>query len=126
MKKNNSNKEELVHVKLEPRELIQAKRDMLSIERDLLNLVKLVKRYHTFRTEELKQKAELQKRIKDLNMNLKLLQKTLPILHIPEILKKDHDHKENGGFGVDHVVSSPSDTNIENQLKDIQNRLGSL
>jgi len=124
MKKNNSKKEELVHVKLESRELIEAKRDMLSIQRDLLTLMKLVKRYHGFRTDELNRKADLQKKMKDLNMNIKTLQKTLPILHIPEILKENHHHEEDH-LDISHITA-PSDRNIENQLKDIQNRLGSL
>lgn len=125
MKKNISKKEELVHVKLESSELIEAKRDMLSIQRDLLTLIKLIKRYHGFRTEELQKKIEMRRKIKDLNANLKLLQKTLPILHIPEILKKDH-LEEDDDFEIDHPTYSPSDKSIENQLKDIQGRLGSL
>ena len=117
MKKNTRKKEELIHVKFEYDELMQSKRDILSLEMGLLQILKILKRYHTFRVRELNKKIELHKKIKDMNKSMRNLQITLPTLKIPEILKKDEEKSE---FKVEETSS---DQNLESQLQEIQNRL---
>ena len=125
MKKNTGKKDELIHVKLEYDELIQAKRDFLSLQRDFLRLIKFLKRYHAVRTDELNRKTLMNKKFRQLNINVRSLQKILPRLEVPKILNKEEDvdveEFETPGFS-----SAPSDRSIEKELEDIQGRLDSF
>jgi len=125
MKKNTNKNEELIHVKLEYDELVQAKRGFISLQRDLLSLVKFIKRYHTFRTVVLNRKAAMNKKLKELDINMKVLYKVLPKLEVPPILKKsvEEEHEE---LETPTPRNVPSDRSIEKELEDIQNRLDSF
>ena len=78
--------------------------------------------YHFFRIEELKIKIKLDKKIKGMNTNIKKLQKTLPKLELPHILRKEGQEKTE--FTFKNIKSS--EENIEEQLREIQKRLNEL
>ncbi len=113
---------ELIHVKLEYVELLQAKRDLLSLQMELLKIVKIVRKYHFFRIEELKKKEILYKRIKQTNIKIRKLQVVLPKLHVPKMLKHPHERKQKKV----REARVSSDDNLESQLQEIQNRLNEL
>lgn len=130
MKKNTRTpkNEQLIYVKLEYAELVQAKRNMLSLEMSLLKIAKTIGRHRFLRMEELKRKQVLQKNMRDTNTKIKNLQITLPKLKIPKILKKESGHreKETQDLTMKGTRYIPSDYNIEAQLQEIQNRLDEL
>ena len=55
--------ENLLHVKLEYEEGVQSKKDVLSSERDLIRLIKVIRRYHLLIKEELDNKIRISKNI---------------------------------------------------------------
>ena len=126
----------IIHIKLDYDESLQGKRDLLSSKINLIEIMKAIKKYHFFRIEELKIKIKLDKKIKGMNTNIKKLQKTLPKVKIPQILKpneivhekevtEDHENKEikrkiKETREIDH------DEGLETELQEIQNKLNSL
>ena len=114
--------ENLIHVKFGYDETLQSKRDILSLEMNLLRALKTIKKYHLLRSEELKTKLSLQRKIKEVITNMKTLQTTLPKLKIPEILKKDHEENEK----LDKIEEKEYDESLESQLQKIQDELNNL
>jgi len=112
--------EKLIHVRLEYEGAIQFKRDVLSLEMDLLKIIQTIKRYHERRSEEFKLKIKLYRQIKTLLTEIRRLQKDLPELKIPKILK-EHETEE--------IISKEKhiyNDDIESQLREIQEKLNSL
>jgi len=115
-------KENLIHIKLEYGEALQTKRDILSSQIGLLRIAKTIRGYGFYRSNELELKLILYKKIKELKMNLGKLQKTLPKLKIPEIIKKEGWEKTE----PKSKKIKPPERNIEEQLQEIQKRLNEL
>lgn len=115
-------KENLIHIKLEYGEALQTKRDVLSSQIGLLRIAKTIRGYGFYRSNELELKLILYKKIKELKMNLGKLQKTLPKLKIPEIIKKEGWEKTE----PKSKKIKPPERNIEEQLQEIQKRLNEL
>lgn len=115
---------ELIHIKFEHSEMLQSKRDILSLQMELLKLLKTVKKYHFLKMAEMKRKEALYKTVKQTNNKLKSLQAHLPKPKIPSLLKRPHHEKTTMPTKKTHSV--PSDQNLEMQLEEIQNRLQEL
>ncbi|MBA7597718.1 hypothetical protein ES703_04724 [subsurface metagenome] len=115
-------KENLIHIKLGYGEALQTKRDILSSQIGLLRIAKTIRGYGFYRSNELELKLILYKKIKELKMNLGKLQKTLPKLKIPEIIKKERWEKTE----PKSKKIKPPERNIEEQLQEIQKRLNEL
>src|SRR3989344_2841096 len=111
--------ESLIHVKLEYGEAIQSKRDILSSVRDLIRLLKVIKRYHALRKEELDLKINIFKKIKDLKADLAKLTSTLPKIKIPDILIKENPKEEK----TPARKKEYPDRDLESQLQEIQEKL---
>ncbi len=121
---------ELIHIKFEYEEALDAKRDLLSSQMNLLRAVKILRRYELLRIEELKMKLKLQKMFEETIKDLKKMEKVLPKVKIPEILQpkfeeksldvKEETKKKVEKGTVNHEIS------IESQLREIQDRLNSL
>ena len=79
-------KQELIYIKFEHEEMLQSKKDILSMEMELLELLKAVKKYHFLKMAEMKRKEALFNTVKQTNSHLKSLQVLLPKLKIPKIL----------------------------------------
>ncbi len=111
--------EKLIHVKLEYEDAIQSKKNILSLEMDLLKTIQTIKRYNKHRSEELQLKIKLHRQIKTLLTEIRHLQKNLPELKIPQILK---------GHKIEEIIPKEKyyDDSIESQLKKIQEKLDSL
>ena len=114
--------ENLIHVKFGHYETLQSKRDILSLEMNLLKALRTIKKYHLLRSEELKTKLNLQKKIKEVVANMRKLQTTLPKLKIPEILKKDDEKVEK----LDKIEEKVYYESLESQLQKIQDELNNL
>ncbi len=119
--------DEIIHIKLNYQEAIKSKKDILETQRNLIQLLRTVKRFHLIRIEELKFKLMLLKRIKETKTNISKLNKTLPKIKIPDIIKENveelHKKKEKKEdiFGQDMTQSD-----IEKELMELQIKLKQL
>lgn len=121
-------KENTIHIKLEYEEAREAKKDFLSSQMNLLRIAKKIKEYQTLRREELNLKLKLSKNIKETKTSIGKIQRSLPILKIPEILKKHDEDIE-----IDEIESKiktprkeQHSENIEYELQEIQKKLDAL
>ncbi len=122
--KKETKKDELIHIRFESSELINAKRSMLSLQMNLLKVAQSLQKYSLLRKEQYDKKSLLKKELKSLNIEIGTLQTTLPELKIPDIVKHPRE-KEKLTFNSEKEYES-RDRTIEEQLADIQNRLKSL
>ena len=114
----------LIHVKIDYSDAIQSKKDLLSSEREFIRIIKIMKRYGTLRKEEMNTKLRLQRKMKDLKINLGKLHDLLPKIKIPEILKKGDFFEEKETVSKEKKESNAPD--LESQLREIQDRLRRL
>ena len=116
--------EDVIHIRLGQEEAVKALRGILLAEMDSLNVAKRIGRYNSLRMEELNIKSKLYGKMKEIKLNIKRLQAILPVPKIPRILHKKHQEK------IEHekepTIESYKDTDIESQLREIQNRLEKL
>ena len=88
------NSENLIHIKLEYRDALQAKKDIISSQIALLKVTGRIKGYRIYRSEELELKLKLFEKTKELKTNIGKLQRILPKPKIPSILKKEEHIQE--------------------------------
>jgi len=112
--------ENLIHVKLEYDEALQSKKDVLSSELGLLQIVKAIKKHRLLRSDELKTKEKLYGKIKELKTNIGKLQQILPKLKVPAILKEHEETEKEDEFQIEKRAH---DDSLEAQLQEIQERL---
>ncbi len=113
------NNENLIHIRLNSDELINSKKEILSTEADLIKIMQTLKKYQILRTNELRLKARLLKKLKETKVEIKKLEEILPMPKIPKILKGIESEKEM--FNI-----SPKRDNLEFQLEEIQRKLREL
>jgi hypothetical protein len=122
--------ENLIHIRLNHSEAVNAKVDVLSTQMNLIKMIKIMKAFHKLRSEELKTKLTIQKKLKELDKDVHKLETLLPKIHIPKILK----HEEEEIIEKPAVVKKtekkkerdPKDIDLERQLKEIQDKLRML
>jgi hypothetical protein len=112
---------EVVHLKLEYNEALDGKKDMLSSEINILQLLKIIKRYHIIRNQELNKKIEIQKKVKELKGNLELLTKLMPKPKMPKSTQKKNERSQEAQLTYEKH-SSP----LEEELREIQRKLKEL
>ena len=113
------NNENLLHVMFNREELINSKREILSTEADLIRILQIIKKYQMLRTNELKLKTRLFKKLKETKTEIKKLEEILPKPKIPKILQGIENKKDK------FKISSKKD-NLESQLEEIQKKLRDL
>ncbi|MEK6896975.1 MAG: hypothetical protein AABW93_00405 [Nanoarchaeota archaeon] len=117
--------ENVIHIRLDYMEALKAKRGILYSELGSLKVAKKIARYREIRMEELRLKARLYGKMKEVKANIKKLQSLLPILKIPKIIKRKeliekNQETESGSYG------KSSEGDIKSQLREIQRRLTEL
>ena len=112
------NEKQLIHVKIERFDAIDGKKDTLSIEMNLLKIVKTIRRYELLRTQELKLKLKMYNKIKDLKTNLKRLQVNLPKIQLSKIEKEEKEETRN--------ILKENRDDVDTQLRRIQEKLNFL
>lgn len=115
---------ELIYVKFEYPEALESKRGILSVQKALIDAGEKIKMHHELRMKELKTKTKLVARMKGAINVLKRLKKTLPIARIPKILR--HGMEESMEKSELKVKKISGSGDIENQLKEIQEKLKKL
>ena len=111
--------ENLIHIGLNREELINSKKEILSTEADLIRILQIIKKYQLLRTNELKLKTRLLKKLKETKTEIKKLEEILPKPKIPKILLGIGNKK-------DEFKISPKKDNLEEQLEEIQKKLREL
>jgi len=116
----------LIHVKLEYSEAVQAKRDILNSQANLLTMAKTIGNFLPLRTEELKKKLKLKSELRVIKKDLTKIQTLLPIPEIPKLLKDkvsifEEDEEETKAKETEGI-----NQNIYLELEDIQKKLRDL
>ena len=115
-------KDSPIHLKFDYMQAKDAKRDLLSSQLNLLKISQSIENYKELRKKELENKEKIKSKIKLLKTNLTNLEKNLPKIVLPKILKRDQQVVE---------IEKPSQKmaiygTIEDQLKEIQRKLKEL
>ena len=111
----------LIHVKLEYSEALNAKKDMLSVQMQLLKIARIISNYKKIRSKGMRTKLKTYRRIIELKKDLSKMQKTLPKIKVPKIIRQE-DVKEKHIEEIP-VISSQYDKSLEIELRQIQDKL---
>lgn len=114
--------ENLLHLKFEYAQGVRAKRDLLNSEANFLKISQILSDYKQTRDLELKNKEIMGIKMSSLKKDIALLERLLPKLKIPKILKKPEIKKIEGPQKKEMTKYGT----IEEQLKDIKEKLKSL
>ena len=112
-----------VYVRLSYDEALEAKKDILSIQGDLLRIIKIIRTYKSLRIEELKTKAKTYRKIKDLMLNIKNIKTNLPKIKVnpirndEDVIRRTIIHK---------TKENDADDSLETQLQEIQEKLKAI
>ncbi len=109
-----------IHVRLEYEEVIKSKRDILSSELDIINIIKSMNKYVALRNAEFDLKAQFYREIKKIAMEIKMLEAALPHIKVPKILGPSEEKP------AERMIVSKDETGLEEQLREIQRRLKAL
>jgi len=119
--------ENLIHLKFEYEEAKQSKMQLLSLQKDILNIAQIINNYNVLRMKELDVKTKLHLKSKSVLNDLKKIHRLLPKEGVPEILKeKIQDLNKTKEKTKDKIKQKDYNPDIASQLKDIQNKLNSL
>jgi hypothetical protein len=113
-----------VYVRLSYENFVESRRNLLSSEMSLLNVLKIIKRYDAIRSTELKMKTEMCKLVKDLDAAVKKTKSSFPFLKIPQNAKRENLKEKEAG--KPKIIKETYDESLESQLKDIQERLNAI
>jgi len=111
--------ENLIHVKFEYEEAINAKKDLLQTEIALLKIAKIMKTYQVLRKNEVKIKTKLLSKLRGTTTNFKKLQSNLPKNHLFKRVSQTPKFKS-------PKKETKYDKEIEDQLLEIQQKLATL
>ena len=121
--------ENFIHIKLDYGEALQAKKDILFSEMDLLKTLKIIRKYHELRQQELELKQKFRRRVKEIETAIKKTETLLPKVKMPEILKKEEPLEFIKPTKTERAQEKKKKTysdEIEDQLEEIKNKLKSL
>lgn len=117
--------ETLIHLRFDYSQAKNAKRDILSAEADLLKISQHVTNYKKLRIEEIEKKEKIKSKIKLLKSEITKLERTLPKIVIPKILKKSKPIEEDKNEEKVPLEVKMYGT-VEDQLREIQRKLKEL
>ena len=129
------NHENLIHVKFEYAEALEAKKDILNLEKNFLRTSGIIERFNSLRNEEMKTKIRLQRKIKETEQILKNFKKILPEAKMPHVkeekIAKPIEIKEKTKTIEKRAVetkvkTSHASNDLEAQIREIQEKLNSL
>ncbi len=115
------------YVKLETGDAISSKKDVLSIEMNLLQIISKIGAYKKLRKQEIRDRIELKKRLRDIKSEIAGLMGIFPEVEKPKIKFK---RKSSGGREVNKLQKNVKEEtlkkSIEEQLLEIKTRLQKL
>jgi len=134
---------ELIHVKFEYLEALEAKKDILGIEKSFLKTSDKIGKFNSLRGEEMKTKIRLQKKMRETSEILRNFKKMLPEAKVPHLKEKEAvmklavekpkemEIKEKPKI-IESRASKPiskiqhASDDLESQIREIQEKLNSL
>ena len=110
--------ENLIHLKFNYDEALNSKRDILYSQRSLITITKIINNYLSLKNQRLNVRLELHKKLKETTTGIRKLQKLIPDVKIPKILRKneyegEEDKKEEFRKSVNKKEHPVYDNNIE-------------
>ena len=120
--------EKLIHLKIGYLDSLETKKDVLTLQKDLIGLAGQIERFNSVRISEINSKIKLGIVMRKTVDSLKKLKGILPDPKVPKILIKENAEKPaKKEKKLDMKMQKIRDErDIESQLRDIQNKLGSL
>jgi hypothetical protein len=106
---------EVRHVKIDRRDALSGKKNLLSAEIDILNIQKKVRNYKVLRKKELSLKSKLKTNFGALKTKLNLFQTSLP---------KDSNHPK--PQKKQKIIEKAHTKDIQDELNDIKSKLAQL
>jgi hypothetical protein len=127
-KTKNPKEEKIIHIRLDYDEAVVSRRDILRTQKDLLQFLASFKKYHLIRRQELKTKELLYKKLKELKANINKLDKSMPKIKIPDIIKSDEEKEDKKESKKTKEVSGKDlgTSDLEKELAEIQKKLKEL
>ncbi len=116
--------EKLIYVKFDYVESLEMKKDILSLQKDLMEMGETMRNFNSLRTREMKIKVRIYAKVKGILFSLKSLKKTLPESRIPKIFNEKILEEKN--FPEVQVKRTNGTSSIESQLREIQEKLNSI
>lgn len=122
------NSDHLIHLKFDYYEALEAKKDILYSEKELISLERTIKSYRVLRAGEMKFRVKLQKKVSEFLTSIKKLQKSLPKVENPEILERTSSEKFEKVRKLKEPKFSKEEggSDIESQLREIQRKLSAI
>jgi hypothetical protein len=113
-----------IHIQINYLQARESKKDILHAEMHLLKISEILQRYRELRAQELRKKILLFRKIKSIKTELTKLEKTLPKIKMPSILKeKKEEIEEETKTRI--IRPNPKQT-IESELERISQKLKEL
>ncbi len=103
-------------------ESIESKKNLLSLEMSLLNIIKVMRKYYELRAKELIIKSEMQKAMKELDITINKTRSFLPFLKNSQKEKKEELVNKDAAF----TIKKKFDADLEAQVREIQERLKAI
>ncbi len=110
-----------VYCKFEYSESISSKKNLLSAQVSLLNLLKTAKRYYFLRNEEFRIKSQIYKSLKETETLLNKTRSLFPFIKLPKKVKRQNLQKIEKVQAIEKI-----DDNLEFQLEEIRRKLKDL
>ena len=133
----------MIHVKFEYAEALEAKKDILGLQKSFLKTADKIGKFNSLRSEEMKTKLRLQKKMKETSEILRTFRKMLPEAKMPHlkeiekmpalkpVVEKSIEIKEKPKM-IEARASKPkskiqyASDDLESQIREIQEKLNSL
>jgi len=115
--------ENAIHVKLGYEESASSKKTLLLMEMEILRAIQSIRKYKHLRTEELKAKTRLIKKIKETITDLRKMHRILPKVKINGLKKED---KETSKEKQKSKREEKYNLTLEQELQEIQKKLSYL
>jgi len=111
--------ENLIHLKFDYEEAAESKKDLLYVQKSLMNFTLIIKEYISLRLNESKTRLNLHRKTKEFITNIKKIQKDIPDVEFSGISKEKENEEPK-------VKKKEYDLSIKSQLQEIQNKLDDL
>lgn len=114
----------LIHLRLNGTEAKIAKKDLLASQINTLKILQSLQNYKKLRIEELRKKEKIAIKLKSVKTDITKLQRILPKVKIPQILKHNRTELEEKKPKIHPAIRRYG--TVEDQLRKIQEKLKAL
>ncbi len=112
-----------IYIKIEYAESVEGKRNALSSEMSLINILKIIKRYNLLKEQESDLKVQLYKTARELGIAVRKTKSSFPFLKIPEKAKASEIKRQETS---EVIIKEDINDGLESELRAIQEKLRSL